>query len=58
MSKNNLFRAKINREAESGRDCKLVLHKNFVFFENRIYIQYFRKFKTWKHNRKQQFKNK
>ena len=56
MSKKNWLRAKINRTTENGRQYKLVLHTNFIFFENRIFCPYFRQFKTWKHYRNKQYK--
>lgn len=57
MSKNNWLRARINRKAKTGRDYRLIMHTNFVFFECRVFYPYFRSFKSWKHNRINQYKN-
>ena len=57
MSKKNWLRAKINREAESRKNVSAIFSKTWRMW---FYVYYapkhYRSFKTWKHNRKQQFK--
>lgn len=56
MSKNNWLRASINRNAVNNKNVRIIYHKNFLFFDSWYFRGYNRVYKTWKHNRKQQFK--
>ena len=54
MSKNNLLRAKINREAENRKNVSAIFSKAFgMWFYDYYESTNNRSFKTWKHNRKQ-----
>lgn len=58
MSKKNWLRAKINRTAINNKAIRIIYHKDFLFFDRWYWRGYNRMYRTWKHNRKQQFKTK